>query len=348
MSRTLSSNSSSAAGSRGCESDATYYAVTVDTEEEWEWNSGWPREESRVETIRFLPEFQEVCTRHRAATTYFTNHAVLDNESAWRILSTVASEPAVEIGLHIHPWNTPPYANDAISTARQSFIANLPATLIRAKLETVYQRCMDRGVHPTSFRGGRYSSGRDVQNFLVEHGFLVDSSVVPYTTWPDDGAPDYRNRGVFPVRRNLESGKSLWEIPLTMGFTRQPFGFWARCYGAVANSVLRHLRIIGIADRLNLVRRVWLSFEDPLGVNMLQFLHQLRRCKLPCVVFSLHSSSLQAGANGCYSQTESDRQRLFAQLDEVLAVLSDWPEFHPATMSEIAFHLESQYARSRN
>jgi hypothetical protein len=37
---------------------------------------------------------------------------------------------------------------------------------------------------------------------------------------------------------------------------------------------------------------------------------------------------------------------MFAQLDEVLSIVSAWPEFQPATISEIAQHLEEQHHAS--
>jgi hypothetical protein len=82
---------------------------------------------------------------------------------------------------------------------------------------------------------------------------------------------------------------------------------------------------------------------------MLQFLNKLRPMKLPYLCFTLHSSSLMVGANGCFSNTTAERDRMLNQMAQVLSVLSQWPEFRPATITEIAQHLESEYhARSGN
>ena len=321
----------------------TLYTITVDTEEEWDWATGWPVHNLSVENLRELPRFQELCARHGASVTYFTNHAVFENPAAREILLDVAARPDVEIGMHIHPWNTPPLAGNA-PTARESFLHNLPPDLIRAKLDTVYNSFREHGLEPTSFRGGRYSSGGPVHDFLFEKGFRAEASVVPYTTWPDEGAPDYRHRDLYPRRlASRNPGQpSLWEVPLTLAFTRRPFGFWRRAFGLVENSPLRHLRLIGIAERLGLVRRVWLSFEAPLGENMLPFLRQLRGMNLPAVCFSLHSSSLMAGGNG-FTPDAAARERLFAYVDEVLAEISTWSDFQPATVTAVADHLEAAY-----
>lgn len=328
----------------------TLFTITVDTEEEWDWNGGWPTENLALTNIRCLPEFQQLCARHGAAVTFFTNHAVLDNPEARQTILALAKQPRVEIGMHIHPWNTPPLMHKGPIATRETFIHNLPPDVALAKLDTVYQAFLANGLKPTSFRGGRYSAGPVAQRFLRSHGFIADSSVVPYTSWLDDGAPDYLHRDLLPVRTNPEGvGEgALWEIPLSFGFTRRPFRMWGKVYHRIERSLLRHLRLLGLADRLGLLRKFWLSFESPLGQNMAASLRKLRRLDLPCVNFTLHSSSLLPGGSP-FTRTAADRDRLFAQVDEVLRFLSQWDDFQPATVSEVATHLENEYhARYRN
>jgi hypothetical protein len=322
---------------------ATLYTVTVDTEEEWEWGADWPVTGLSLKNIQRLPRFQDLCAKHGAATTYYTNQAVLEDPQARAILLEVAAQKRVEIGMHIHPWNTPPLDGEPV-TPRRTFIHNLPPATSLAKLNGVYGWFEKCGLKPTSFRGGRYSSGGVIHDFLRDKGFAADASVVPYTTWDDDGAPDYRRRGLHPVRLppRFAGDPPLWEVPLTLAFTRRPFGFWRWCYDAVKGTWLRKLRPIGIAERLGIVRKVWLSFEDPMGRRMLPFLKKLRRLNLPCICFSVHSSSLLAG-KGPFTRTQADEDRLFGQVDEVLRTLADWPDFHPATVTEVARKLEEEH-----
>ncbi|MCI0464950.1 MAG: hypothetical protein L0Z62_49140, partial [Gemmataceae bacterium] len=186
--------------------------------------------------------------------------------------------------------------------------------------------------------------------FLQGRGFLADASVVPYVTWQDEGAPDYRRRGLQPARLPPRGPgeRPLWEIPLTLGFTRRPFRFWARCFQFVERTWLSRLRLIGLAERARLVQKVWLNFEDTPPATMLRFLNKLRRMNLPCVCFTIHSSSLMAG-KGAYTPTAADEARVFAALDEVFGTLAGWPEFRPATVSEVATQLEdAHHARAGN
>lgn len=328
---------------------ATLYSVTVDTEEEWDWSSGYPIADLSVKNIAYLPRFEDLCARHGAAVTYFTNYAVLDTTCSREILLDIARRPNVEIGMHIHPWNTPPLVQNGPVAERETFLHNLPADMIRAKLTTVFDRFQENGLAPTSFRGGRYSSGGAIHDFLRDKGFVADASVVPYTTWRDEGAPDYSHRGLFPVRLppRQNGERPFWEIPLTLAFSRRPFALWRWAYAAVENSPLRHLPLVGLAEKIGLVRKIWLNLENPLGRNMLPFLKKLRQIKLPCVCFTLHSSSLMAGGNG-YTPTAADADRLFAYVDEVLGAVAGWHDFQPATVSEIAHQQEQNHARTRN
>jgi hypothetical protein len=324
----------------------TLFTLTVDTEEEWDWDSGYPTGPGRVTNIRRLPAFQAACDKHGVAVTYFTNHAVLADADGRSVIRELASRPNVEIGFHIHPWNTPPLQPVERVSPRESFLHNLPEALALAKLETVYAAFRDAGLTPTSYRGGRYSTSPAIQDWLRGKGFVADASVLPYSTWKDDGAPDYRHRGLLPERKPGDPG--LWEVPLTFGYTRRPFGLWRRAFGTIENTPLRHLRLVGILGKLGVAEKSWLNFENPLGERMSKFLAVLRPLRLPCVCFTLHSSSLMAGGNG-YTRTGADERRLFAALDRVFGELRTWPEFDPATVSAVARQLEIAHnARHRD
>jgi hypothetical protein len=323
------------------------YMMTIDTEEEWDWDKGWPTKNLSLSNIESLPRFQELCDRHGVATTYFADQAVVESSHARDILLSLADRPNVEIGMHIHPWNTPPILSNGPIRTRETFLHNLPASLIQEKLASVYQCFQNAGLKPTSFRGGRFSSGSAVHEFLQDHGFLADASVCPFSTWVDEGSPDYRTRGLEPVRLPPKklSQSALWEIPLTLAFTRRPFQLWRRWYNLVEHSWLSKLRLIGIGERLGLVRKVWLSFESPLGAHMTELLDRLQQASVDTICFIIHSSSLLPGGNS-FSRTPADVERLFARADSIFRLMQDNPAFQPATVSQVAQQLEEKYHAS--
>ncbi|MCL4182495.1 MAG: hypothetical protein KJ011_03515, partial [Burkholderiaceae bacterium] len=316
-----------------------FVLTTIDTEEEWDWDAPLPASPPSVANTLQLESFQDLCDRYGMKTTYFTNFAVMQNPESRRVIERLASRDGCEIGMHIHPWHTPPITAFDESEAEASFLHNHPAEAIRSKPDTVHSALRESGITATSFRGGRYSTDRVIQKFLHEHGFVADCSVVPYTTWPDDGAPDFRARDIFPVRRPpLRDGqRALWEIPLSLGFSRAPFRLWSRCFDIVEHTALARLRLIGLAERLGLVRRIWLNFELDDRSDWAPFLLLLQRMGVPCVTLTVHSSSLVAGP-GPYTRTPADEQRIRGRIESVFAVLRRLPGFVPATATEVARH----------
>lgn len=318
----------------------TPFVVTVDTEEEWDWASGYPTGPTRVTNISRLPAFQDICDAHAAAVTYFVNHAVLADPASAQIVCELAARPRVEIGMHVHPWNTPPLQAAERVPVRDSFIHNLPPELARAKLDTVYDAFAARGLKPVTFRGGRYSTSALVQQWLRERGFVADASILPYTSWADDGAPNYSTRAPEPVR--TEGG--LWEVPLSLGFTRGPFGFWRRALSAAALVP----KLVGALSKFGVAERAWLNFENPLGARTAQLIRALLKRNVPYLCFTLHSSSLLPGGSP-YAPTEAAVRALLARLNDALARCAADCALEPATVAEIASRLESQQnARHRD
>lgn len=326
----------------------TQYAVTIDTEEEWDWDAGWPVRQHSLSNISGVPRFQELCSKHGAKTTWFTDWSVMNDGPSKDIMLDVASRDLVELGMHIHPWLTPPITTGDDYGARESFLATYSDDVICQKLNSVYELFEKEGHHPTSFRGGRYSSGGAIHDFLQSKGFVAEASVVPFTTWPDDGAPDYRHRDLTPNRIAPKDGrKAMWEVPVTLAFTRKNFPGWAKRFEMFEHSPLRHLRPIGILQRLGVVKRVWLNFEDTSAEDMLALLDVLETLNLPCITLTVHSSSLQLGGNP-YSRDENSVKRIWETVDQVLKSLSSRANFEPATMTEIAEQLEAAHESYRD
>ena len=149
--------------------------------------------------------------------------------------------------------------------------------------------------------------------------------------------------------RHSETGPCdapFWELPLTRGFTRLPFHVWQRRYATIQQSWLRKLRLLGLAEMFGVVRKVWLNFEQHPPKQLLAFLQLLRGLNLPHVCLTFHSSSLRAGFSP-YVRTQADEAQFYASLETVFRYVKDHG-FQPATMSDVARHLESMHASSRN
>ena len=324
----------------------TNYAVTIDTEEEWDWDAGWPVVSHSLRNLSTAPAFHALCKTHGARTTWFTNWSVMNQENGRATILDITANEDAELGMHIHPWITPPISPDDNTSARQSFLHNSPASVIHQKLDTVWRIFTEHGCKPRSFRGGRYSCGPEIQKFLQhpDRAFIADASVVPFTKWDDDGAPDYRDRDLQPNRLNptQEGASAMWEIPCTLAYTRNNMEFWAEAFDRIEHSFLRHLRLSGILGTTGIVRRVWLNFEFTPADEMIALLTFLEKLNLPCITLTIHSSSLMKGGNS-YSATQKDVDDIFQRTEQVLGWLAENKSFEPATIAEIAQGLERDY-----
>jgi hypothetical protein len=327
--------------------EPTRVLMTVDTEEAWDWSGPYPTARYSVEHVSRLGSFQSVCERHGMRPTYFANYAVMADDRARSTMLELARRPDVEIGMHIHPWNTPPVVLESPVVPRDTYLHTRPDSEIREKLEATYEAFLGAGLRPTSFRGGRYSTGGAIHRFLREAGFVADCSIVPYTRWSELGSPDFSHDGVMPRRiaPSTVAGQPLWEIPQSAGFTRGPFGLWAGLHNAVEHSSLRHLRLIGAADRLGLVRRVWLNFEMGSVSDWVPFLQRLRRMQVPVVTLTVHSSSLFVGP-GPYTRTVEHERSIAEKIEGVLSAIERLDGFVPSTATEAAEHLERLQAQA--
>jgi hypothetical protein len=122
---------------------------------------------------------------------------------------------------------------------------------------------------------------------------------------------------------------------------------WALIFRLIEESPIRRFRLIGIAERLGIVRRVWLNFEIGDQGDWTRFLLLLRDMGVPCVTFTVHSSSLFVGP-GPYTRDATAERRIFEHIERVFGTLSRLDGFEPSTATEAAMHLESMHASDRN
>jgi len=175
----------------------TSFVVTVDTEEEGLWNGEFRRTGYTVENTRGIERFQKLCDRYGVRPTYLVDAPVVQDERSVVLLREINDDGRCEIGAHLHPWCNPPFEEEL--NERNSYLCNLPKSLQRAKIEWLTQTIEELfGQRPTSFRAGRY--GLDIRGarILAELGYLVDSSVIPFSDFRADGGPDFSDAPWWP------------------------------------------------------------------------------------------------------------------------------------------------------
>ncbi len=274
--------------------------VTVDTEEEGLWRSQFDLAGNTVRNVRGIPRFQSLCDDFSIRPTYLVDTPVAESDEAVGVLCPIHDSSRCEIGTHLHPWCAPPFGES--TSCHNSYMCNLPESLQREKLARLTSRIAERfGRRPTSFRAGRYGLDITGARILEELGYTVDSSVINYTDFTYQSGPDFRKTPTAPywvggddLRVPCERGRLL-EVPVTVGFNRVNFDRADRIQTLLKSRPLRRLRLVGIADRTGLLRRIKFSPEQADAARMNRLADMVVARGAPCVVLMLHSSSLEAG-----------------------------------------------------
>jgi hypothetical protein len=324
-------------------SEMPCYTITMDTEEEWDWLDGFSTDRRSVRNIQGIPRFQETCERFGAKVTYFVNYSVLASHDCERVLLALSENPMAELGLHYHPWNTPPLSPDDRVPIRDSYLANLEWRIARAKIDSILKQFERLGIWPKSFRGGRYSTNVKIQEYLASMGIEADCSIFPYCRWEESDSPNYSNRGFNIVRKGFRnSNRYFWEIPLTRGFTRGNWPYLSKAFLLFESKPWKYCRIIGLLERIGITRRVWLNFEESLGGENFLLRSSLNKLRIPAINFTLHSSSLLAGGNS-YVQDSRALEAMYRNLEATLSWLRDDGIYQAATVVDLVEKLERFY-----
>lgn len=309
--------------------------ITIDTEED-NW-SPYSATGYTVRNVERLVMLQDLFAAYGARPTYLVTYQVVTHDGAAGILEALLYSGQCEIGAHCHPWSTPPFIEQPIE--RNSMLCNLPPALQAAKLRSLHAAIESRlGVSPTSFRSGRWGYSRPVARTLEALGYRVDSSVTAYTDWRHCGGPDYSDMSPAPYLfapaepyRSDASG-SMLQVPATVGYLQRDFALSNAVVNGIRRSSVRHLRLIGVFDRLGWLNKVWLSPENSTAAQMIALACRMRDNGYPLVNMFFHSSTLTAGLTP-FVRDRDDEARFLARARDFLSFARQ-EGLEPATLSE--------------
>jgi hypothetical protein len=287
-------------------------AVTVDTEADRQWEPGVPIE---VKNARFWQPFQDLCRRHGVTPTYLCASEIVEDERARDLLGDWWAHGEAEIGAHLHPWTTPPYAdrpglryNDLV----HAFPCQLPDELLAAKTESLTRQITEGfGRRPVSYRAGRFGFDLRLARLLADGGYIVDSSVTPLWSWrrwrglDGRGGPDFRRQLPHPFRIDTGGGGSLLEIPVTLYATYSVLRRWPLLLEAYRCVPVRAVRRLFLARWLS-PQPVWLTPDPRYSLADLESAWDCASdAGLDVAVMILHSSELMPGGSPFRPDAES-------------------------------------------
>ncbi|HRR39856.1 MAG TPA: polysaccharide deacetylase family protein [Syntrophales bacterium] len=314
-----------------------HLVVTIDTEED---NWGQYSEDSfSIENIKKIPALQKIFDEFSVVPTYLVTYPVATDRESIKILKDILQQGKCEIGMHCHPWSTPPFDDERNSF--NSMLSNLPFDLQCKKMGVLHE-AIERnfGVTAKSFRAGRWGYNGHTALVLKKLGYRVDTSITPFTDWSEYHGPDFSEMKPESYRFNapeifnsIPEGE-MAEIPATIGYLQNYYELCNSTDRLLSSPLGRLFRMKGLLNRAGLLNKVLLSPEGSDSGDMVRLTKVLMRKKFEIVNLFFHSTSLQAGLS-IFVKTKEDEGRFSDRIRGYLAFTSE-AGISPITLSDAA------------
>ncbi|MCT2400413.1 polysaccharide deacetylase family protein [Novosphingobium mangrovi (ex Huang et al. 2023)] len=307
------------------------FIVTVDTEEEFDWDAPLDREKHSLVTVPALRQFQQFCEDFGVIPTYLIDYPVACSPEAPAAIGDAVANGRADVGVQLHPWVSPPFEEEV--TEFNSYAGNLPFELERAKFHTLRDRIEQAfGTAPRIYRAGRYGLGPRTGEILRECGIAIDTSVRARFDYSGAGGPNYRDHPLHPYW--ADAGRSLLELPLTTVY----WGPLRQMGNVIYPHLWRAPSMRGVLARAGLLERIALTPEGITAEEALRGVDIAIDEGLPVLVFSFHSPSLAPGHTP-YVRGEADLEALYAWWRTLFAHL-ERRGVKPTSVSDILSSVE--------
>ncbi|MFK4873960.1 polysaccharide deacetylase family protein [Novosphingobium sp. ZW T3_23] len=264
------------------------FIVTVDTEEEFDWNAPLDRHRHGTLSVPALQTFQQFCEEFGVVPIYLIDYPVANSPLAPQAIGDAVSAGRAEVGVQLHPWVSPPF--DEVVSEFNSYAGNLPYELEREKFARLHARIVEAfGTAPRIYRAGRYGLGPQTAGILHEFGIAIDTSVRARFDYSSSGGPNYRQHPLHPYW--TDAGRQLLELPLTTVY----WGPLRQFGNSIYPALWRLPQLRGALARSGLLERIPLTPEGVTVEEALRGVDVAIDMGLPVLVFSFHSPSLAPG-----------------------------------------------------
>ncbi len=296
-------------------SQPLYLIITIDVEEEGLFSGSYPRSGAGVANVAELKRLDFVHEEFGFPLTLLATYPVAQDPAAREVLAAWQQKRGAEIGVHLHPWNTPPFTDipgpEPIATAK------LPLALVEAKLRSLVDCLTEKFPEPPrSFRMGRFDWSLALLKLLPGCGLRVDTSMVPLT-FKGDGPQNFlAPPDPFWLESPASPDPGLLEAPVTMvpvwkGSARAVHRLAALIPGKTGQAILSRYRFVGAAG----IHPAWFP---QFSMRLAASLHKRRGGRV--LTLFLHSSELLPGGSPDFPDAAAV-DRLVAKLRHFLTWL---------------------------
>ncbi|WP_284124887.1 polysaccharide deacetylase family protein [Parerythrobacter aestuarii] len=305
--------------------------LTVDTEEEFDWDGDFSATEHGLDHVRQLTRFQEFCENLGVSPVYLVDWPIAQSPMAQEILGDACARGKAEIGIQLHPWVNPPFEEEVGNF--NSFAGNLPTDLEREKLMMLRDAITDKfNCVPQIYRAGRYGTGPATAKLLKQAGIAVDTSVRSKFDYSASDGPDYARHPLVPWW--VGKDRTLLELPVTTVY----WGPLRKQADAIFPALHRFQAAIGLLARLGLLERIALTPEGVGIEDAIRGIDIALDDGLPVIVLSFHSPSLAPGYTP-YVENEADVDLLYEWFRQVYGYLFQ-RGVAPTTVQDIMGHVK--------
>ncbi len=304
-------------------------AISIDVEEEGLFSGEYVRTPPGVKNIAQLKRLEFIPREFGIPLTLLVTYHAARDPAAREVLYYWRDHYGTEIGAHLHPWNTPPFAD--LSEPEPVRSEKIPLPVLKEKLANLVSAIQEGlGVTPRSFRMGRFDWGPKLLSLLPEMGFKVDCSMVPLTQ--KVGGPDYFLAPTDPFRLPVPgmASATLVEAPVTMvplcpAAARLVYRLSAAFPGSRGERVRGWFPYVLAAG----IHPVWFPLPS---MRLAVRLHRGRRGRV--LNMFLHSTELAPGGNP-EVPTEAAVDRLVRKISTFLTWLKKTGPVQGVTLSEL-------------
>ncbi|MDN3645769.1 polysaccharide deacetylase family protein [Pontixanthobacter aestiaquae] len=305
--------------------------LTVDTEEEFDWDGPFSASGHGLDHVPRLRKFQEFCEGIGVSPVYLIDWPIATSRGAMEILREPLAQGKAEVGIQLHPWVNPPFDEEV--NPHNSYSGNLPPELEEKKFRNLRDEIeKNYGVAPQIYRAGRYGLGPETSRIMKDAGVPIDSSVRANFDYTPGGGPDYSKHPLDPYW--VDEEKQLLELPLTTIY----WGMLRKQGRALYPALARVPKMRGLASKLGLLERISLTPEGVTAEEALRGIDIAIDDQLPLLVLSFHSPSLAPGYTP-YVHTEDDLDGLYDWWRRIYTYL-DMRGVRPTTVKQIMQSVE--------
>jgi hypothetical protein len=291
-----------------------YCLFSIDTEPDDPLWRGIGRSPLSYRNSAGISRLCELTKEYGIRPTFLVTYSMARHPAVADILGKELAAGSCEAGLHFHPGDTPPFANDQRDPDN---ICRVPDGLLEEKFHAAHECVAQVFGRPASYRSAAWALDGRIIRLLRGAGYAVDSSVTPGISWRLIGRPSYVRAPARAYQLDAadacrEGTSGILELPVTVWSRKQRRGLLGELSAALFSMPL-HSRGDPISVLLRRTRRwepVWLR---PAFFSAEAMIDAMQNTTTDCIHFMCHSNELTEETSPYLSSKEAV-DRCFARL----------------------------------